>query len=106
MWIVLVASFICLAVAVILFAPLFRGVPLFRPVALFFIFEGVWMAANYLVTQLWPGTDAMQWIHYTGIIVFGGYLLICLFYSRPKKSREERSQGTKKKKTSRRDRRS
>lgn len=81
-------------------------VPLFRPVALFFIFEGVWMAANYLVTQLWPGTDAMQWIHYTGIIVFGGYLLICLFYSRPKKSREERSQGTKKKKTSRRDRRS
>lgn len=106
MWIVLIASFICLAVAVILFAPLFRGVPLFRPVALFFIFEGVWMAANYLVTQLWPGTDAMQLIHYTGIIVFGGYLLICLFYSRPKKSREERSQGTKKKKTSRRDRRS
>lgn len=39
MWIVLIASFICLAVAVILFAPLFRGVPLFRPVALFFILK-------------------------------------------------------------------
>lgn len=101
MWIVLIASFICLVVAVILFTPLFRGVPLFRPVALFFIFEGIWMLANYLVTQLWPGTDAMQWIHYTGIIVFGGYLMICLFYSRPKKSKEEKKQRKKKKKISR-----
>lgn len=101
MWIVLIASFICLVVAVILFTPLFRGVPLFRPVALFFIFEGVWMLANYLVTQLWPGTDAMQWIHYTGIIVFGGYLLICLFYSRPKKCKEEKKQGRKKNRISR-----
>ncbi|MGN0551679.1 MAG: hypothetical protein ACI4I4_07570 [Acutalibacteraceae bacterium] len=96
MWIALIASFICLLAAVILFTPLFRNLPLFRPIALFFVFEGVWILANYLVTQIWPGNDAMQYIHYTGIIVFGGYLLLCLFYSRPKKNREEKAQKKKK----------
>ncbi len=90
MWIAFVAAFICFTVAVVLFAPLFRTVALFRPVALFFIFEGLWILANYLVIHIWPGTSMMQWVHYIGIIIFGGYLLLCLFYSRPKKPKKEK----------------
>ena len=103
MWIAILSAFICLLIAVILFTPLFRGVPLFRPVALFFIFEGAWVLANFLVTQILPGTDAMQWIHYTGIIVFGGYLLLCLFYSRPRKGKDEKRQEKAKKRKTRRE---
>lgn len=88
MWIAILSSLICLTIAVILFTPMFRNAPLFRPVSLFFIFMGVWVLANYLVTQVWPGSAAMQWILYTGIIVFGGYLLMCLFFSRPKKEKQ------------------
>lgn len=95
MWIAILSSLICLTIAVILFTPMFRNAPLFRPVALFFIFMGVWVLANYLVTQVWPGTAAMQWILYTGIIVFGGYLLMCLFFSRPKKEKKQKSKRSK-----------
>lgn len=90
MWIAFISAFVCFAVAVVLFTPLFHSVAVFRPVALFFIFEGLWILANYIVIQIWPGTGMMQWIHYLGIIVFGGYLLLCLFFSRPKKQKSEK----------------
>ena len=96
MWIAIISALVCFAVAVVLFTPLFRTVALFRPVALFFIFEGLWVLANYLVIQIWPGTSMMQWFHYIGIIIFGGYLLLCLFYSRPKKAKPEKSDKRKK----------
>ena len=87
MWIAIISALVCFAVAVVLFTPLFRTVALFRPVALFFIFEGL---------QIWPGTSMMQWFHYIGIIIFGGYLLLCLFYSRPKKAKPEKPDKRKK----------
>lgn len=90
MWIAFIAAAVCFAVAVVLFTPLFRSVAVFRPVALFFIFEGLWILGNYLVTQIWPGLSVMQWVHYIGIVIFGGYLLLCLFYSRPKKPKPEK----------------
>ena len=90
MWIAFISAFVCFAVAVVLFTPLFPSVAVFRPGALFFIFEGLWILANYIVIQIWPGTGMMQWIHYIGIIVFGGYLLLCLFFSRPKKQKSEK----------------
>ncbi|HHZ06754.1 MAG TPA: hypothetical protein GX401_08245 [Clostridiales bacterium] len=104
MWIALLSSLICLVVAIVLFTPMFRTAPLFRPVAVFFTFEGVWVVCNYLVTQIWPTNTTMQWIHYTGIIVFGGYLLLCLFYSRPKKPKveKEKKRRVKKNRTSKR----
>lgn len=92
MWIAFIAAAVCFAVAVVLFTPLFRSIAVFRPVALFFIFEGLWILGNYLVTQIWPGLNIMQWVHYIGIVVFGGYLLLCLFYSRPKKTAKPEKQ--------------
>ena len=40
---------------------------------------------DYLIARIYPGTEAMQWIHYAGIIIFGGYLILCLIYNRPRR---------------------
>lgn len=104
MLIAIIAAVICLIIAIVLFTPMFRHLVLFRPVALFFIFEGVWIMCEYIITQIWPGTEAMQWVHYAGVIVFGGYLALCLFFSRPKKekrSRRNKGKNNKKLKTKR-----
>lgn len=90
MLIAIIAAMICLIIAIVLFTPMFRHLVLFRPVALFFIFEGVWIMCDYIITQIWPGIEAMQWVHYAGVIVFGGYLALCLFFSRPKKEKRNR----------------
>jgi len=91
MWIAILAGAVCLVIAIVLFTPMFRHALLFRPVALFFMFEGVWIMGDYLVNQLWPGNDAMLWVHFVGVIVFGGYLLLCLLYSRPKKEKNKKN---------------
>ncbi|MEF2918955.1 MAG: hypothetical protein U0O22_00615 [Acutalibacteraceae bacterium] len=101
MLIAILSAAICLIIAIILFTPTFRHLPLFRPVALFFIFEGVWIMADYLFTQLFPGTEAMQWVHYAGVLVFGGYLAICLFFSKPKKPKNEKNSKRSKRKKQR-----
>ena len=48
MWIAILAGVVCLVIAIVLFTPVFRHALLFRPVALFFIFEGIWIMGNYL----------------------------------------------------------
>lgn len=95
MWIAILAGVVCLVIAIVLFTPVFRHALLFRPVALFFIFEGIWIMGNYLAKELWLGNDAMQWVHYVGIIVFAGYLLICLLFSIPKKDKKAKSKRSK-----------
>lgn len=104
MWIALIASFICLAIAVLLFTPLFKKLPLYSPIALFFLFEGVWILIDYIVLQLSPNNSAMQYIHYAGVIVFGGYLILCLFYSKPKSAKKSDNKETRSTRTNRRKR--
>ncbi len=101
MLVAILSAAVCLIIAIVLFTPTFRHLPLFRPVALFFIFEGIWIMADYLFTQLFPGTEAMQWTHYAGVIVFGGYLAICLFFSKPKKTKNEKRSKSKKQRNKR-----
>ncbi len=91
MLIAILASLVCLIIATILFTPLFRSSPVFRPFALFFLFQGVWIAVNYLIAQIWPTSSAMQYIQYAGVIVFGGYLIVCLFFSIPKRKSQEKN---------------
>lgn len=101
MLIAIISAVVCLIISIVLFTPAFRGLLILRPVALFFIFEGIWIMVDYIITQIWPGIEAMQWVHYAGIIIFGGYLLICLFFSRPgkyknrKKSRRQSIRASK-----------
>lgn len=90
MLIAILSGAVCIIIAILLFTPAFRHALLFRPVALFFLFEGVWIMFDYIVSQLWPGIEAMQWVHYAGVIIFGGYLMLCLIYSKPKKEKKSR----------------
>lgn len=90
MLIAIISAVICLIISIVLFTPAFRRLLILRPVALFFIFEGVWIMVDYIITQIWPGIEAMQWVHYAGIIIFGGYLLICLFLGRPEKRKNRK----------------
>lgn len=96
MVIAILASAVCIIIAILLFTPMFRHALLFRPVALFFFFEGIWIMFDYLISQLWPGVEAMQWVHYAGVIIFGGYLMVCLIYSRPKKEKKKSKKKNKK----------
>ena len=68
MLIAILSGAVCLIISIILFTPMFRHFMILRPVALFFIFEGVWIFVDYLIARIYPGTEAMQWIHYAGII--------------------------------------
>lgn len=90
MLIAIIPAVLCLIISIVLFTPAFRKLLILRPVALFFIFEGIWIMLDYIIMQIWPGIEAMQWVHYAGIIIFGGYLLICLFFSRPGKHKNRR----------------
>lgn len=101
MLIAILAGAVCIIITILLFAPMFRHALLFRPVALFFLFEGIWIMFDYLVSQLWPGIEAMQWVHYAGVIIFGGYLMICLIYSRPKKEKSKRKSSRNKRRARR-----
>ena len=85
MLIAILSGAVCLIISIILFTPMFRHFMILRPVALFFIFEGVWIFVDYLIARIYPGTEAIQWIHYAGIIIFGGYLILCLIYNRPRR---------------------
>lgn len=87
MLIAIISAVVCLIISIVLFTPAFRRLLILRPVALFFLFEGIWIMFDYIIMQIWPGIEAMQWVHYAGIIIFGGYLLICLFFSRPGKQK-------------------
>lgn len=91
MIIAILSAVVCLIIAIVLFTPMFRTLVLFRPVALFFVFEGIWIMCDYIISQIWPNSEAMQWVHYSGIIIFGGYLLLCLILSRPRKHKKKKS---------------
>ena len=97
MLIAILSGAVCLIISIILFTPMFRHFTILRPVALFFFFFGIWIFVEYLITHIYPGTEAMQWIHYAGIIIFGGYLIICLVYNRPR--RETLSKSRKRNRT-------
>lgn len=79
MWIAVISSLICFAVATILFTPALRSYPFYQVLSFYFLFEGGWTLINAAVTYIWPGSNAMMWVHYVGAILFGGALLYKLY---------------------------
>ena len=47
MLIAILSGAVCLIISIILFTPMFRHFTILRPVALFFIFEGIWIFVDY-----------------------------------------------------------
>lgn len=98
MWIPIITSLVCFAVATILFTPPLRKFPFYQAVSFYFLFEGAWTLFNTLITAIWPYADFMIWVHHVGIILFAGYLFykIYVYYWRQsgrKKGRRSRLPG-------------
>ena len=96
MWIPIITSLVCFAVATILFTPPLRKFPFYQAVSFYFLFEGAWTLFNTLITAIWPYADFMIWVHHVGIILFAGYLFykIYVYYWRQRrggKKGEERA---------------
>ena len=64
MWIPIITSLVCFAVATILFTPPLRKFPFYQAVSFYFLFEGAWTLFNTLITAIWPYADFMIWVHH------------------------------------------
>ena len=62
MWIPIITSLVCFAVATILFTPPLRKFPFYQAVSFYFLFEGAWTLFNTLITAIWPYADFMIWV--------------------------------------------
>lgn len=76
MILVIITAVFCLAAATLMYTPKMRSFRCYRPVALLFMFEGIWILADHIFTQISPGNVFMPIIHDIGIIVIVVYLII------------------------------
>ena len=71
----IISAAICLAAATIMYTPKMRSFSQYRPVGLFFLFEGVWILADYIIKQMIPDNIFMMIVHYIGLSVIGLYFV-------------------------------
>ena len=86
----ILAAAACLAATTIMYSPKMRSFRYYRPVAFLFLFEGVWIVADYVFAQLMPGNVFMQIIHYVGIIAIIIYLVILIIFNSNKRIRKQK----------------
>ncbi|MBQ3928765.1 MAG: hypothetical protein II711_01565 [Clostridia bacterium] len=87
----IISALVCLAAATLLYTPRLRNFQHYRPIALFFLFEGVWVLIDYLMKQISPDNVFMELIHYIGLIILGLYFMVSvLFLSKKKRPAEEK----------------
>ena len=80
MLLAIIAAVACLAVATLMYAPKMRSFRFYRPVALVFLFEGVWIMLDYIVRQIAPDSVFTMIVHYIGLIVFGIYFALRILF--------------------------
>ncbi len=88
MLLAIIAAAACLAATTIMYSPKMRGFKYYRPVALLFLFEGIWLLADYAFAQLIPGNVFMQIIHYIGILAIFVYFIISILINSRKKGKK------------------
>ncbi len=87
----IISAVACLAVTTLMYSPKFRGFAYYRPFALFFLLEGIWILADYAFAQIMPGNVFMDIIHYCVIVAMVIYFILSiLLRSDKKKSRREK----------------
>lgn len=90
MLLAIISAAVCLAIATIMYTPKMRNFEFYRPVALVFLFEGIWVLLDYIFRQILPDNVFMQVIHYIGLIVLGAYFVVRLFLSSGKKLKKKK----------------
>lgn len=85
----IIAAVACLAAATIMFSPRMRSFRYYRPFALFFLFEGIWIMLDYAFRQIVPDNVFMDVIHYIGIIVIVIFFILNILLGSDKKKVEK-----------------
>ncbi len=86
MLLAIISAVVCIIAATIMYTPRLRGFQHYRPVALAFIFEGIWIMLDYIFRQIMPDNVFMEMIHYIGLIVLGIYFVVSVFFLSGKKT--------------------
>lgn len=86
MWFSIISSIVFLAITVLLFTPELRKFPIYRSLAFFFLFEGIYILLGYVVTEMWPKFNYMPNIHDIGCVILGLYILITTYNYREKEA--------------------
>ena len=81
----IIAAVCCLVAATLMYTPRMRMLPFYRPVAILFLSEGIWLLADYAVSQIAPGNAFMDVIHYVILIALVAWLVISVFVGGLKK---------------------
>ncbi len=84
----IISAIACLAATTIMYSPKMRHFTFYRPVALFFLFEGVWILADYAFAQMIPDNVFMDIIHYCGLIAIVVYFILGILLASDKKKKK------------------
>lgn len=87
----IIAAAVCLAIGAVMYTPRLRSFPHYRPVAMLFIFEGVWLLVDYIMRQFIPDNVFMSVINYIVLILLGLYLFGSIFLLSGKKAKKSRT---------------
>ena len=63
MLLAIIGGIFCMTMGALMYTPKMRTNKLHRPVAFLFIFEGIWILADYIFRQIFPDNVFMQAVH-------------------------------------------
>lgn len=79
MWIAVILSILFLAITTIFFTEELRNFPMYRSLSFFFLFEGFYTLADFIITEVWPKFNGMSAIHNFGCLILGIYVVMTLY---------------------------
>ena len=92
MWISIILSILFLAITTIFFTAELRQFPMYRSLSFFFLFEGFYTTANFIVTELWPNFGGMVTVHNICCLILGIYIAITMYKYKKSKTKEINSE--------------
>ena len=81
MLLAIIGGLVCITMGALMYVPKMRNYKLFMPTSFFFIFEGIWILADYIFRQIFPDNVFMQAVHCIGLVILAVYFFICAFFS-------------------------
>ena len=81
MLVAIIGGIVCIAMGALMYTPKMRNYKLFKPTSFLFIFEGIWILADYIFRQIFPDNVFMQAVHCIGLMALAVYFFICAFFS-------------------------
>lgn len=78
MWLMVLASVICLGISIVFFTPRFRQLSFYRLLSFFFLSQCLSLVVCFVCNIIWPRNEFTMPFNYFIVIIFGGSLLVKL----------------------------